>query len=339
MKTGVSYFHTRDPEHAGRDLDDMLDHGCNFVVHCFSELDMAFYNQAMEKIIRMTKDRDMEVYIDPWGLGGIFSGEAFSRFISMHLDTRQIDSEEVSMPAACPNHPKFREFQKKWINLVSDMGADVCFWDEPHFYTNFRDRNSWGKKWSCRCNICKRLYQEKFKSEMPIELTEEVQLFRQQSVLDFLEDICKESKRLKMRNCVCVLPDEGGKLSLAAGTNKWDDIVRIPTVDIFGTDPYWILFKREIDDYVRSACRRVIDLCDQHKKEAQAWALAFLIPDGREEEVGQAIDIIYETGIKNIAAWGYKACHFIDITCHNPEKVWDIIGKAFNKVRDLDQRN
>lgn len=337
MQSGVSYFQTRDPIHAEKDLDDMLENFCDFVVHCYSELDMAFYNRSMEKIIRMTKDRGMDVYLDPWGFGGLFGGETFSRFIIDNTEARQIDAQGKMLPAACPNNNKFREFQKSWIKRAAELGADICFWDEPHFYFSLFNQAVWETQWACRCEDCRSLFRERYNSEMPLDLTEEVKLFRERSVLEFLETMCDEAKICGMRNCVCVLPDEGGKMGLAAGTGEWENIARIPGVDIFGADPYWILFNKDLDEYVRAACNRVMEICRQYDKEAQAWVLAFIIPEGREEEVGRAAEIMYETGIRNIAAWGYRGCHAIDISSKNPELVWKILVKAFKKLKKMDR--
>jgi len=337
MKTGVSYFHTRDPEHAARDLDDMLEHGCNTVVHCYSEQDMAFYNRSMEKIVRMTRDRGMEVYLDPWGVGGMFGGETFSNFVAVSLESRQIDITGRSLPAACPNQPAFRDLMKRWIGRAAELGAQVCFWDEPHFYFNILNRSTWDT-WACMCNECRRLFRQRYGFEMPVELNDEVKAFRRRSLLEFLEDVCDEAKRLGMKNCVCVLPDEGGGMGKAAGTAEWEKIALIPSLDIFGTDPYWILFGEEVEKFVRGLSMRVKEIADKYEKEAQAWVLAFIIPEGREEEVGAAVETIYDTGIRNILAWGYKGCHVIDITAKQPLKVWEILGEAYRKIHEKEER-
>ncbi len=334
MKTGVAYFHTRDPRHVERDLDDMLEHGCNFVVHCFSELDMAFYNQAMERIIRLSKDRGLEVYLDPWGLGGVYGGESFSRFVAEHPEARQVDCDGAGRPAACPNHPDFRALQARWIERAADLGADVCFWDEPHFYFNFYDMSSW-ERWACRCPVCQDLYKRQTGTAMPQDLTDELERFRQEALVDFLTDNCRQARKLGMRNCVCVLPDEGaGLISRAAGTASWERIAAIEEVDVFGTDPYWVLFGGEVREYVSRHCMEVKRLCDQYGKQAQAWVLAFAVPEGRESEVGTAVEVMLECGIENIAAWAYRGCDLIDIRCARPEMVWEILGKAFSKARE-----
>jgi hypothetical protein len=332
MKTGIAYFHNRDVRHFERDLDDIVAHGCNFVVHCYSELDMAWYNQAVEKIVRMTKDRGLSVYLDPWGLGGMFGGETFSKFVGEHLDARQIARDGTSLPAACPNQPAFRELIEMWVQRAADLGADVVLWDEPHFYYDFVHTSSW-ENWACRCNVCRELFRKETGSDIPDQLTTEVENFRQRCMLSFLEQSCAQARGLGMKNCVCLLPDETGSLGKVAGTSPWHHIARLPDVDIFGTDPYWALFGGEVDEFVGRYCARVKDLCAAYKKEAQIWVLAFLITEGREEEVGRAVEIACSHGIKNIAAWAYRGNHAIDIKCTDPEKVWDVLGRAFRKAQ------
>jgi hypothetical protein len=57
------------------------------------------------------------------------------------------------------------------------------------------------------------------------------------------------------------------------------------------------------------------------------------VPEGRESEVGVAVQVMLECGIENIAAWGYRGCDMIDIRCARPEMVWKILGEAFIKAR------
>jgi hypothetical protein len=104
-------------------------------------------------------------------------------------------------------------------------------------------------------------------------------------------------------------------------------------IDVFGTDPYWVLFGGEVEQVVRKHCLRVLELCQRHGKEAQAWVQAFIIPEDRETEIVKAIDVMVDCGIRNIAAWGYRGCHLIDIKCARPELVWEILGKSFRRIR------
>ena len=81
IKTGVSYFGNRILRHVREDMEDIRAHNCDFVVHTVSEEDMAFYKGTMKDIVAVSRDAGLEVYLDPWAVGGIFGGETYSKFI------------------------------------------------------------------------------------------------------------------------------------------------------------------------------------------------------------------------------------------------------------------
>ena len=56
MQTGVSYFSSRVLPHVREDLREMADHGCTYVVHCYTETDLAHYREAMADIAKATRD-------------------------------------------------------------------------------------------------------------------------------------------------------------------------------------------------------------------------------------------------------------------------------------------
>ncbi|MEX1159072.1 MAG: hypothetical protein WEC79_09110, partial [Thermomicrobiales bacterium] len=104
MQTGVSYFSSRVMAHVRSDLQAMADAGCTYVVHCYTETDLAFYRETMGEIAKATKDAGLEAWFDPWGLAGIYSGETFTRFPLQHPETWQVLSDGARIGAACPNH-------------------------------------------------------------------------------------------------------------------------------------------------------------------------------------------------------------------------------------------
>ena len=126
-----------------------------------------------------------------------------------------------------------------------------------------------------------------------------------------------------------MLPEENP----LTGISSWERVAAIPSISVFGTDPYWQLFGRPMDGFVSGACHRVLELCRRHGKEAQIWVQAFLIPAGREEEVGRAAELAAEAGVKNIAAWAYLGSAFWNHKCEDHEKVWDVLGKSFGKIK------
>ncbi len=332
MKTGVAYFETRNPKHVLTDLKDMVDKNCNFVVHTYSEYDLNFNSLVMRDIVKLSQEMGLEVYINPWGLGRVFGGpEPYSHYVAEHPEECQRTADGRHAPIICMNSEPFRQYMKFWIDSAAETGAEVVFWDEPHFHYTLDVLMGTGKddEWACACGMCRDIFKERFGREMPKVLDEEVIQFRDDTITDMFIDLTAYTKQKGMKNAVCVLPEENP----IVGVSKWELLAEIPHVDIFGTDPYWMIFNKPLDDYVRSSTRRVLDICNEKGKEAQMWVQAFMIFEGREAEVGQAVQIMAEEGCKNIAAWAYNGFAFMNHKCQDHEKVWEILGEAFGEVR------
>ena len=328
MKTGVSYFGNRIPRHVKEDMHDILSHHCNFVVHTFSENDFQFYKETIREIVTICHDIGLEVYLDPWGVGGVFGGEAYSAFVARNIDARQIRNDGAIAPVACPNHPKFRAFMKEWIHAAVTMNPQVIFWDEPHFYIPgwFGDTPGW----ACHCSVCQRLYQDRYNHPLPKERTEEITAFQHSSLFDFLKEMCETVKadNPKVKNSICVLPSER--------TEHWEAIAKLDSVDIFGTDPYWTWYNKDVKEYVGHYSSIIAKYAKQYQKEGQIWVQAFRIPRGTEKNIGIAIDTAFNHGIRNIVAWGYEGCSCMShIASDNPTLVWEIIGEHYGRLYTL----
>ena len=105
MQTGVSYFSARAMRQARDDLRDIAEHGCTYVVHCYSETDLAYYRETMHEIADASRSLGLEVWFDPWGVAGIFSGETLSRFPLDHPETWQVLSDGRRVGASCGFSP------------------------------------------------------------------------------------------------------------------------------------------------------------------------------------------------------------------------------------------
>jgi len=332
MKTGVAYFGSRDPRHVRTDLEDMRKHHCNMVIHTFSEEDYNFYALVMKEIVSISHELGFEVYIDPWGVGGVFGGEAFSRFVMQNPGECQRLASGAPAPAACLNSPAFLAFMKSWVDFAATAGADIVFWDEPHFYIT---PTTWiasqkSDEWACACDRCRGLFRQKFGRDLPVAMDGDVIAFRDESIVSFFKTLTEYSQKThSMKNALCVLPDENPLM----GVSSWDLLASLPSISIFGTDPYWMLWNKPLLDYVRASTRRIIDICSRFGKEPQMWVQAFLIYEGREEEVGQVARIMAQEGIKNIAAWSYRGGAYMNLKSVHHEQVWKILGEAFGEMR------
>jgi hypothetical protein len=332
METGVSYYGSRILRHIQADLEDIAAHDCTYVVHTFSEADLLHYRGTMREIVKATHAAGLKAWLDPWAVGGVFGGEALSLYAARFPEHQQVLSNGARVPLACPNRYEFRTMLRQWVDAAVETGADVLFWDEPHFcilrWLKWYDGTS--DAWACRCTACQYLYRERYGEDLPIAFDDSVRAFRQERLLDFLADMTGYAASQGATNALCLLPaaedhQDGLPFRAAAG---------LPNIQIFGTDPYWLFTNLTVEEHVGQQTARVVEICRYLNKPAQIWVQAFGIPDEREEEVATAIEIAASGGAEYIAAWHYPASGYISPAASaRPEVVWETIGDAYRKVR------
>ncbi len=360
METGVSYFSSRTLRHVRADLQDIIEHGCTYVVHCFTETDLAYYRATMREIAQATREAHLEVWLDPWGLCGIFSGETFTRFPLDHPETWQVLSDGRRVGAACPNHPETRKFVREWIDACAAAGGDVLFWDEPHFYAGLW-RGDFSGAWACRCEVCLSLFRDRFGHEMPSDFTPQVRVFREASLLDLLSDLCRTGHEKGLRNALCLLPtdlsvhgfpqpedrlrralerhfanaDPGAvEAMMHIGVGDFETAASIPDLNIFGCDPYWYLFGTEAEPFMRAYGEAAQAAAQKDSRGLQLWVQAFSVPEGREEELRTGFRVAEEIGATHVAAWSYEAtASMSQIRCARPDVVWSLLGEEFRRLR------
>jgi len=314
LKVGVSYFGNRILEHVQTDMHLLKTIGFDFVVHTYSENDLEFYEKTMHDIVKITKDEGLEVLLDPWGVGGFFGGEAYSAWVGKHPNICQINSVFERVPAACPNNEEFREMIKAWITSAAQSKADYVFWDEPHFFQNFRKAGLW----CCRCPSCLKKYKERYNEDMPLRKTPKVEFFKKESILDFLKFATDEAEKEGLKNVVCVLPE--------AEESFLTKIASLPALDTLATDPYGLYFGKPLKDFVRTETQKIKRAAEKYNKKTQIWTQAFLVPSDKHREVIEGMDTAVDLGAESVAVWGYKACKYISsIASESPDDLWSMI--------------
>ncbi len=359
VQAGVSYFSGRDLRHVRQDLADMVEHGCSYVVHCLTETDLLWYRGTMKEIAAATRDAGMEVWTDPWGVGAVYSGETLTEFPARHPEALQVLSDGSTVPAGCPNHPETRQLFREWLECAAEIGTDVVFWDEPHFYSTVAHFDFSGR-WACRCGCCTAAFREWAGKEMPLELTREVLQFRERSLLDLLTEGAAAARGMGLRNALCLIPTDYAAVGLdelAAkvrgwwaklgakfppdidnpwiewGITDWTSAAAIPDLDIFGCDPYWYALQTDVTSLVPNFSREAIRVARAAGRQSQIWVQAFSAPAGREEEMRTAVEIAAAEGADYIAAWSYAGTGSMSrIRCERPEVAWQVLGEAFRAL-------
>ncbi|MDO7976622.1 hypothetical protein [Oceanotoga teriensis] len=329
-KYGFSYFGNRIPKYVKKDLLDFKKIGFEIVLHTFSENDFLFYKDTMKRIVSDSKKLGYEVWLDPWGYGGIFGGEAFSGFLQNNIEESQISNKEERLGSVCLNSEKFRNYMKEWIKSCKAIGADKIFWDEPHFYI-FEPYNRYPEEFSCRCDTCKKNFYKIFNYEMPTEFNEDIKTYRNIVINDFLKEMTNFAKGLGIDNIICFVPEE----AYETGINNYEQISSLKTISNIGSDPYWYGWNKNVQEFVGKSCNEIKSLSIKYNKDSHMWIQSFKVPEGRENEIEDAVIKIKESGIENILFWGIRGCeHISSISSDNPEKVWNIITQIIKKDKN-----
>ena len=148
-------------------------------------------------------------------------------------------------------------------------------------------------------------------------------------IIGFLTEMTSLVSQHGVKNAICVYPQ-----SESMALKLWEKIAALKTIDIFGTDPYWLLWNKKLD-FVEDFAKKVYNLCKEHHKEAQLWIQGFKIPAGREPEISQAVEIAAKAGIQNIAAWSYDAGSLVDqLNSADPKLVWQTVKQAFKTIKN-----
>mgnify|MGYP002401979094 CR=1 FL=1 len=330
LRKGVAYHGNRILKHVHEDMLDIIDHDFNLVVHMFSHTDWDRHKNIMKEIVAISEGYGLEVWIDNWGLGGPPGDK--SHFLSYHPDCHQIFSDGTRDPVhVCMNREEFRSFTKEWIDAVEEIGGRKIFWDEPRLIMK---ENREPPVWTCYCEKCRGLFEERYGKPMPRELTPETEAFRVWTLADYFREVTTYSSSKGMENIVCVMLEETYGIHL--GT--LGEIARLDHLDNIGSDPYWGWDGKE-DPYsfVYEATRRNLEICKRYGKEHNIWIQGYGTKPGMEEEIVQATDAAYDAGARTILVWGYRGSESNDYRAVHPDMTWKTIGDAMRRITEKDR--
>ncbi len=328
---GVSYFGVRDPGHACRDLDEIARAGFSSVTHTLSEYDLRYHAADVARLVEETKARGLEAVLDPWGVAGLFGGEAWSELALVDLDSRQVDARGIRVPACCPNAPPTRALLKRWAEAAISSGADCLFWDEPHFYLGALREPPHAA--CCRCRRCEEAYSSSDPAggSLPPEGDARLAAFRARSITSLLAELLLPLRGSPAAQTLCLLPH--GEFA-AAGTDDWESLARCAPWTRLATDPYWMDRPVPVRDFVAKHSARLRKLCDATRTVMEIWIQAIRIPRGDEAKIGEAVDAAVEAGAERVAFWSFRGTERMSwLACADPEAAWRETLEAVRRHR------
>lgn len=310
-------------------MKELKKNGFNYVLHTYSEYDLMFREKTLMEIVKISHEAGLEVWVNPWGVGNVFGGEPFSNFVNQNIfSSCQVLDDGNPTAIACPNSPMFNDYMVKWLNAVSAAKVDAILWDEPHFHEQGFLSSVEGR-WGCRCKYCKAKYEELFNTEMPLNETDSVKLFKLKSILKFITNLADKAKKLGIKNTLYLTANLKPNKIITA----WDDYAKIESIDTIATGPYWQWAKEEVG-IVNEYSRVIQRLAKKYNKESQVWIQGFNIHAQLESEIRQATQFVNEAEVDRIAFWGYEGCTQQSwISCDNPTLVWRTILESIKSSK------
>lgn len=326
MKTGVSYYGNIFLNHFKRDLKKIVSF-CDFIVFTFSEEDLKFHKNSFKRIIDVTKKENIEIWIDPWGVGGVFGGEAFSEFLIYNRNSLQILSSGIEIPMACLNNPSFLNYFQKWIDKAAEFNPDYIFFDEPHIFIDRKLEND--GIFSCFCNFCQNEFSNLFNETMPQKFNQKIRAFQIKTIINFLTKISLYSKSKNLKTAITIYAIEDPDYE-----KFWEEVAKIQSLDVFGCDPYWRMREIRSFDFVERFIKKTQDTSKKYSKKSLIWIQAMNFPQKTESEIIKVIEILKRYEIDFVAAWSYDGGEILDnVKSDNPQKIQKILKNEFSKLK------
>src|SRR5581483_4947968 len=197
------------------------------------------------------RSHGLSAWLAPWGVGGVFGGEAPSYAVGERPEACQRDEQGKPLPALCPRQPAFWSLIDAWLDAAAAIGVDVVMWDEPHLAANGHADG----RWACRCDACQAARRERFGQPMPVALTQDVQSFRRDLLDETLARLVAAARRRGLASAAVFLADD------AYDPARWRAAASLPGVRWFGATPYWVFHgvaPGAMPAYVREWAARIV---------------------------------------------------------------------------------
>lgn len=336
LETGVSYYGISYSHNVRKDFEEIKAHNCTSVLLALTEFDLFFWKPQIPKVVDEAKKIGLKVYLNTWGIGKFFGGEAPSIFLQeCDISDRQFSAlTGAPLPAASPSSPAFREYLYGIVReLASTCDADGFFWDEPHYampiyqvgYQSTTD-------WSCRSSITQNIFKQKYGYEMPLTLTQQVRKFRHDQANELLIQCSNIAKSCNKNLTItqCSLPaDNNYYLSYQRGFDDWNSIAKRADIDIFSTSII-VDYSAPLSVHQKIA-KKTVDLAKVNGKIPQRWIMSYFDSPQDLEDIKKIVRIYAEEGVESIFSWTYRAGQGTFLSAPEPEKVWEILGEAYGE--------
>jgi hypothetical protein len=340
QETGVSYYGISHTDSVSKDFDEIRAHNCTAIVLALTEFDMFFWKPQIPLVVDAAKRAGLKVYLNTWGIGKFFGGEAPSLFLQeCDLADRQFTAVTGSpVPAASPSSPAFREYVWERVDELSKTcDADGFFWDEPHYAMPiYQVGYQSSADWTCRSPISQASFQTRYGYEMPLTLTRQVRRFRHAEANDLLIECSRIARSnnpaLTVTQC-CLPADNNYYASFQRGFDDWEAIASRADIDVFSTS---IITDYSLPLSVHAEIAdATVALARKHGKKSQRWVMSYFKSPRDLEDMKRIVRLYAQAGVESVFSWTYRAGQGTFLAAPDPVAAWHTLGQAYAEALEI----
>ena len=317
MKLGVSYISAFLPQHIEADMKQLKAIGCDEVLFAIQENHIHYLDGAVKYGAKIAMEQGLTPYACLWGYANTFGGGRMSKFLFENLDVLCEDRFGRKLPTANLNHPKLSEQLIHYYSVLIEHGFQGVFIDEP---TSQVDYSRYSQE----------LYYALFGEALTYDNNDaKVEQFQRHSIRRYVDRVCGGIKERypDVKTIVCVMPHDH---------MYWRDIAELDSVDVFGTDPYWLFEGHNLTMEGAVECaRKMKRLCDEIGKASQIWLNCWGVEAGREEEIYIGGKKLAEIGCDSLYTWSYLGGLGTNESCDDPYKAWDSVVRLYRECSGI----
>ena len=343
-QTAISYYGLNYVEHAQRDFQEMLEHGCDTVILAITEFDMDFWFPNLNFIVQKAHEMGLKVLAVPWGIGKYFGGEQVSLFLQNNVHHRQVSAHTgETLNAACFNSNAFRDYLNGiCLKLARETEVDGFFWDEPHYaypksYASIT--GGAGDDWSCRCPECMKKFRSYYGYEMPRVINDDVRQFRWREALFTLSDLSRQLKEynpsLEITCCVHATLNTYYVTELR-GYDNWEMVASCPWFDVFSTT---IINWNLPESFFLDVTERTVRMARKYGKKSERWLMGYCGQPADFSQIDRIVDLYDRMGVDQLAAWTYRGGYGTVVASKDPIALWDRIGENYRRLQKKKEEN
>lgn len=314
MQLGVSYIASHLPNHIAADMRELKDIGCTEVLFALQENHIVYLKGALKYGASIAKEHGLTPYVVVWGYANTFGGGRISTILLEDLEMWRVLADGSKQAFGCLNNPKLVDKFIEITDLCRANGFEGMFVDEPTTQ-------------ECFCEHCRRGFSEAYGKVLIESIgTAEYKAFQNITVSRYTDSLCKRVKALdpNQKTMACVMPTD---------RECFEAVAAIPELDIFGTDPYWLLTNGAMT--IEQACdyaQQTKDICIEKKKTSQIWLNGWAIKTGLEEEVYTGGKALAEIGCDSFYTWSFRGALGTNEECERPDATWASVSKLYREL-------